>query len=127
MLWPKENDACCGGGKRVLGESYNPPLRPEYQALLLSPHVSFNSRILNSSLALGSQGTFPSREHGGLGMYDEGLAFLHLMGKSYLVLRSPGEGCNPFDSHMLPKEVLFDGAARDSKPHANINTRLEGG
>jgi hypothetical protein len=46
-------------------------------------------------------------------LYDEGLAFLHLMGKAYLVLRTPQEGCNPFDSHMLPKEVLFDGAAKD--------------
>jgi hypothetical protein len=46
-------------------------------------------------------------------MYEEGLAFLHLMGKVYLVLRTPQEGCNPFDSHMLPKQVLFDGAAKD--------------
>ena len=69
----------------MLGESFNPPLRPQYKALLQSPHVSYNSRILNSALALGSQGTFPSREHGGLGMYEEGLAFLHLMGKAYLV------------------------------------------
>ena len=45
-------------------------------------------------------------------MYEEGLAFLHLMGKAYLVLRTPQEGCNPFDSHMLPKQVLFDGAAK---------------
>ena len=82
MVWPREKDACCGGGRRVLDEGYNPPLRPEYKVLLQSPHVSFNSRILNSALALGSQGTFPSREHGGLGMYDEGLAFLHLMGKA---------------------------------------------
>ena len=127
MVWPKEKDACCGGGRRVLDERYNPPLRPEYRALLQSPHVSFNSRILNSTLALGSQGTFPSREHGGLGMFDEGLAFLHLMGKAYLVLRTPQEGCNPCDTHMHPKEVLFDRAARDCNPHANINTRLEGG
>jgi hypothetical protein len=84
-VWPKEKDACCGGGRRVLEECYNPPLRAEYKALLQSPHVSYNSRILNSALALGSQGTFPSREHGGLGMYEEGLAFLHLMGKAYLV------------------------------------------
>ena len=82
MVWPREKDACCGGGRRVLDERSNPPLRPEYKVLLQSPHVSFNSRILKSSLALGSQGTFPSREHGGLGMYDEGLAFLHLMGKA---------------------------------------------
>ena len=77
MVWPKEKDACCGGGRRVLDERYNPPLRPEYRALLQSPHVSSNSRILISTLAQGSQGTFPSREHGGLGMYDEGLALLH--------------------------------------------------
>ncbi len=111
-VWSKEKDACCGGGRRVLEECYNPPLRAEYKALLQGPHVSYNSRILNSALALGSQGTFPSREHGGLGMYEEGLAFLHLMGKAYLVLRTPQEGCNPFVSHMLPKEVLFDGIAK---------------
>jgi hypothetical protein len=34
------------------------------------------------------------------------------MGKAYLVLRTPQEGCNPFDSRMLPKQVLFDGAAK---------------
>jgi hypothetical protein len=34
------------------------------------------------------------------------------MGKAYLVLRTPQEGCNFFVSHMLPKEVLFDGAAK---------------
>ena len=41
------------------------------------------SATLNSALALGSQGTLPSREQGGLGMY-QGLAFLHLMGKVYI-------------------------------------------
>ena len=95
-------------GKKCWGRISTPPLRPQYKALLQSPHVSYNSRILNSALAYGSQGTFPSREHGGLGMYDQGLAFLHLMGKAYLVLRTPAEGCNPFDNHMLPKEVLYD-------------------
>ena len=74
---------------------------------------SYNSRLLNSALALGSQGTFPSREQGGLGMYKQGLPFLHLMGKSYLVFRSPSEGCNPFDCYLLPRQVLFDGASGD--------------
>ena len=97
-VWPKVKDACCGGVRRVLEECYNPPLRAEYKALLQSPHVSFNFRVLNSALVLGSQGTFPSREHGGLGMYDEGLAFLHLMGKAYLVTHLittcySGRGC----------------------------------
>jgi hypothetical protein len=74
---------CCGDGKRVLGHRYNPPLDEGYKALLKEPHVSYNSRLLNSALALGSQGTLPSREQGGLGMY-QGLAFLHLMGKVYI-------------------------------------------
>lgn len=113
MLWPREKEACCGGGKKVLGESYNPPLRSQYKALLQSPHVSYNSRLLNGALALASQGTFPSREQGGLGMYDQEMAFLHFFGKDYLVLRTPADGCSPFDNHMLPKEVLFDGAAKD--------------
>ena len=98
------------GWEKSAGGEFQPPLRPQYRALLQSPHVSYNSRILKSALAYGSQGTISSREHGGLGMYDQGLAFLHLMGKAYLVLRTPAEGCNPFDNHMLPKEVLFDGA-----------------
>jgi len=38
---------------------YNPPLDEGYKALLKEPHVSYNSRLLNSALALGSQGTFP--------------------------------------------------------------------
>jgi len=33
MVWPKEKDACCSGGRRVLDERYNPPLRPEYRTL----------------------------------------------------------------------------------------------
>ena len=82
-VWPQEKWACCGDGKRVLGHRYNPPLDEGYKALLKGPHVSYNSRLLNSALALGSQGTLPSREQGGLGMY-QGLAFLHLMGKVYI-------------------------------------------
>ena len=112
-VWPQEKWACCGDGKRVLGHRYNPPLDEGYKALLKGPHVSYNSRLLNSALALGSQGTLPSREQGGLGMYEQGLAFLHLMGKVYLVLRSPSDGCNPFDSYLLPRQVLFDGASGD--------------
>ena len=80
-VWPQEKWACCGDGKRVLGHRYNPPLDEGYKALLKGPHVSYNSRLLNSALALGSQGTLPSREQGGLGMYEQGLAFLHLMGQ----------------------------------------------
>ena len=112
-VWPQEKWACCGDGKRVLENRYNPPLDEGYKALLKWPHVSYNSRLLNSALALGSQGTFPSREQGGLGMYKQGLPFLHLMGKSYLVFRSPSEGCNPFDCYLLPRQVLFDGASGD--------------
>ena len=41
------------------------------------------------------------------------------MGEAYL--------CDPFDSHMLTREVLFDGAAKDCKPHAHINSWLKGG
>ena len=39
MVCAREKEAFCGGGKRVLGESFNPPLRPQYKALLQSPHV----------------------------------------------------------------------------------------
>ena len=91
----------------------HPPLDAEYQALLLEPHISHNSRLLNSALALGSQGTFPSREQGGLGMHEQYAAFLSLFGKSYLAMRSPHDGCSPFDNHLLPSQVLFDGAAED--------------
>jgi len=118
-VWPKEKDACCGGGRRVLEECYNPPLRAEYKALLQIPHVSYNSRILNSALALGSQGTFPSREHGGLGTVRGGAGVPALDGQ--------GLPCDPFYSHVLLREGLHDGAARDCKSHVHINTRLEGG
>ena len=77
------------------------------------PHVSHNSRLLNTALAMGSQGVFPSKQLGGLGMHEQYAAFLHLFGKAYLVLRSPTEGCNPFDNHLLPQQVLYDGAAKD--------------
>jgi len=46
-------------------------------------------------------------------MHEQYAAFLHLFGKAYLVLRSPTEGCNPFDNHLLPQQVLYDGAAKD--------------
>jgi hypothetical protein len=62
---------------------------------------------------MGSQGVFPSKQLGGLGMHEQYAAFLHLFGKAYLVLRSPTEGCNPFDNHLLPQQVLYDGAAKD--------------
>ena len=76
----------------MLESRYTPPLDEGYKALLKWPHVSYNSRLLNSTLALGFQGTFPSREQGGLGMYEQGLAFLHFMGKHTLCFAAPLKG-----------------------------------
>ena len=83
----------------------HPPLDAEYQALLLEPHISHNSRLLNSALALGSQGTFPSREQGGLGMHEQYAAFLSLFGKSYLAALTMG-AAHLTTTSSLPKSSM---------------------
>ncbi len=89
LLWPGEKGKCCRDGKEVLGPDLNPPIDAPYLALLKDLHFSHNSRLINSQLAMGSQGTFPSRDVGGLGFHDQPTAFLHLFGKSYLLMRNP--------------------------------------
>jgi hypothetical protein len=109
----KEGAACCKNCKQVLGELYNPPLDPDYLRILQQTSFSHDSRLLNAALAMGSQCTSPSRAQGGLGFHEKHYAHLSLLGTTYLVLRNPHSGNNPFDNYMLPKDLLLETAAQD--------------
>jgi hypothetical protein len=63
--------------------------------------VSADSRLLNSALAMGSQGVFPSRAMGGLGFHEQRYGHVSLMGKTYCVMYGLGAN-NAFDSYLLP-------------------------
>ena len=76
------------------------------------PHFSHDSRLINAALALGSQCTAPSRAMGGLGFHEQHYV-LSLLGTTYQVLRNPHAGNNPFDNYLLPRDLLFETAARD--------------
>ena len=117
LLWPGEKGKCCRDGKEVLGPDLNPPIDAPYLALLKELHFSHNSRLINSQLAMGSQGTFPSRDVGGLGFHDQPAAFLHLFGKSYLVMRNPRHNNSNMDNFLLPQQLLYDGAVKDLGEH----------
>ena len=62
---------------------------------------------------MGSQCTSPSRAQGGLGFHEQHYAHLSLLGTTYLVLRNPHSGNNPFDNYMLPRDLLLETAAQD--------------
>ena len=112
-VWPSEGAACCSGGKHILGPAFNPPIDDEYLSMMQQPHFCHDSRLINSALALGSQCTAPSRAIGGLGFHEQHYAHLSLLGTTYLVLRNPHAGNNPFDNYLLPRDLLLETAARD--------------
>ncbi len=72
-VWPEEGTICCKGGKAFLGPEYNPPIDEDYLELLNLPHFSHDSRLLNAALAMGTQGVYPSRAMGGLGLHVGGI------------------------------------------------------
>ena len=47
---------CCKSGAHILSPQYNPPLDAEY-LVLRDPHFSHDSRLLNATLARGTQGS----------------------------------------------------------------------
>ena len=57
---------CCANGKHILGPDLNPPISDAYLRLIKLKHVSYNSSLLNSALALAAMCTTPSRAMGGL-------------------------------------------------------------
>ena len=113
LMWPSEGAACCAGGKHILGPAFNPPIDDEYLSMMRQPHFSHDSRLINSALALGSQCTAPSRAMGGLGFHEQHYAHLSLLGTTYLVLRNPHAGNNPFDNYLLPRDLLLETATHD--------------
>ena len=44
-------------------------------------------------------------------------AFLHLFGKSYLVMRNPRHNNSNIDNFLLPQQLLYDGAVKDLGEH----------
>lgn len=64
--WPSEAGKCCHNGAHILTEEFNPPMHPEYRALIASlglGKVCVNSRFLNGHLAFGTVCHVPNRNH----------------------------------------------------------------
>ena len=116
MVWPEEGTVCCSGGKHILGPQYNPHIDADYMRILQEPHMSKDSRKLNNALAMGTQGTYPSKALGGLAWHEMYYAHLALQGTTYMVMHGT-ESNNAFDIHLLPRQLLLDGAEQDLGRH----------
>ena len=115
-VWPEEGGICCGMGKHILGPEFNPPIDAEYRVLLDMDHISRDSRLLNSHLAMATQSVTPSRKDGGLTWHEQGgYSHLALFGKTYCVMHGMG-GNNALDTFLLPEDLLLDGAQADMGP-----------
>ena len=114
LVWAEEGSVCCSAGKHILGPDYNPPIDDGYWEILKLEHISKDSRHLNAALAMGTQGVFPPKAMGGLAWHEQGNKWAHLalFGTAYLRMLPLGSN-NAFDSHMLPDNLLVDGAAMD--------------
>jgi hypothetical protein len=114
LVWAEEGSVCCSAGKHILGPEYNPPIDDGYWEILKLEHISKDSRHLNAALAMGTQGVFPPKAMGGLAWHEQGNKWAHLalFGTAYLRML-PLSSNNAFDSHMLPDNLLVDGAAMD--------------
>ena len=109
MVWREEGKLCCKGGAHILGPVYNPPIDPEYLAILQLPHMSADSRLLNERLAMGTLSVSPSRSMGGLGFHEQRFGHVSLLGKTYCLMYGLGSN-NSFDNYLLPDNLLVDGA-----------------
>jgi hypothetical protein len=112
MVFPDEGSVCCSSGKHILGPNFNPPIDQAYRTILQMEHMAADSRFLNDAVAMGSQGVFPTKALGGLGFVHNHYGFVFLMGRAYCVMR-PLSGNNAFDNHLLPDNLLVDGATND--------------
>jgi hypothetical protein len=65
LIWPGEAMLCCRGGKHILGEDLNPPIRPEFMRVLEYEGFSADSRSYNGNLSFATTGTSPTRAQGG--------------------------------------------------------------
>ena len=117
IVWLEEGGACCKGGKNILGEAFNPPIDPEYLALLQTRYMSEDSRHLNAMLAMATQGTSPSRKDGGLGLMQHNYGHCCLLGKTYLAMYDPHHINSALDNFKLPRNLLLDTATQDMGPH----------
>ena len=116
MLYPEEKTVCCSGGKYILGPLFNPDIDAAYLAFLQQPHVSSNSRLLNTALATGTQGVFPTKAMGGAGFVSHHYGYVFLMGKrTYLVMHDVNSN-NAFDNFLMPDNLLLDAASEQRGP-----------
>jgi len=99
LTWRGEGKVCCSGGKHILGPRYNPPMEVEYHDLIRQPHMSTDSRLLNSALAMATQCVFPNRSLGGLGFHEQKYGHVSLMGKVYCVMLGLN-GNNAFENYL---------------------------
>ena len=72
----------CLPGRRWVGRGtlarrpeFNPPIDDAFLEFLTLPHISHDSRLPNSALAMGSQGVFPARARAGFVHHDSGTIF----------------------------------------------------
>ena len=98
---------CCANGKHILGPDLNPPISDANLRLIKLKHVSNNSSLLNSALALAATCTTPSRAMGGMGMHTAMGGTVSLFGKVYCSLRDPNAGPGGFDAFRVPDRFLF--------------------
>ena len=113
LLWPGEGNVCCAKGKHILGPDLNPPISDAYLRLITLKHVSYNSSLLNSALALAATCTSPSRAVGGMGMHTAMGGTVSLLGKVYVNLHDPSAGPSGFDAFRVPDRFLFSCAETD--------------
>ena len=126
--WPSEAGKCCHNGAHILTEEFNPPMHPEYRALIASlglGKVCVNSRFLNGHLAFGTVCHVPNKSSGGLGFQSfRGPSFIKLHGMIYSTLPEfQGGRGGQFHTHMLPDAVFLDGAQTTCGTSTSSRTR----
>jgi hypothetical protein len=117
LIWPGEIMLCCRGGKRILGEDLNPPIRPEYMRFLEYEGFSADSRSYNENLSFATTGTSPTRAQGGLGFHVHKGGMLNLFGRTHVLLYDPNGGPSGLDAYRVSDTFLYDGAVSDRGAH----------
>ena len=117
LIWPGEAMLCCRGGKHILGEDLNPPIRPEFMRVLEYEGFSADSRSYNENLSFATTGTSPTRAQGGLGFHVHKGGMLNLFGRTHVLLYDPNGGPSGLDAYRVSDTFLYDGAVSDRGAH----------
>jgi hypothetical protein len=73
LVWHKEGERCCGGGKHILRPEHCPdlPEDPAIAELFTTAAVMKHCRNINSALSMTAVGTLPSRSQNGAGFHTQ--------------------------------------------------------